>query len=204
MRVSLTAAAAVALTSGLAVADGIPLDLDPGTNFMLYSTNTNDGYGNGRGMVFTANQTFDVNGAALYTSSSAGLNATFELWDTNGITNGDVLGGAVLIASANATLVGGLGFHGEKFADTTLQAGNSYLLRVHYQEPADENWFFDFDPGVFGDLPVDIGEVTLIDGTAGGNTSNFVAPFLQLQIVPAPGSVALLGVAGLMAVRRRR
>ena len=67
--------------------------------------------------------------------------------------------------SVSGLLQGDLGFWGLKFDDITLTAGQSYLLQVGYEESADENWFFDFDPVVFGDTPVDIGAITLIDGT---------------------------------------
>jgi len=177
--------------------------MDPLTPFMLYSENTNDGYIGFRGMVFTADVAGSYNGAALYTMSSNGLNATFNLWEIN-TTVGDVLAGANLVRSVNGVLQGGLGFHGLKFDAITLTAGQDYLLQVGYEEAANENWFFDFDPVTFGDAPVDIGPITLIDGTLGGNTANFVAPYLALQIVPAPGVLALLGLAGLAGTRRRR
>lgn len=189
--------------AGLVKADGILLPLDPGTNFMLYSTNSNDGYSSFRGMVFIADEAVAYNGAALFTKSTGGLNATFELYEIF-TTVGNVLAGANLVRSASGLLQGPLDFHGLKFADITLTPGQAYLLRVGYGEAAQENWFYDFDPVVFGDPPVDIGPVTLIDGTLGGNTSNFVAPPLALQIVPAPAALALLGLAGLAGMRRRR
>ena len=189
--------------AGLVKADGILLPLDPLTNFMLYSQNTNDGYSSFRGMVFIADEALAYNGAALFTASSNGLNVTFELYEIF-TTVGNVLNGANLVRSTSGLLQGSLGFHGLKFDDITLIPDQAYLLRVGYEEAADENWFYDFDPVVFGDLPVDIGPVTLIDGTLGGDTSNFVAPPLALQIVPAPATLALLGLAGLAGVRRRR
>lgn len=189
--------------AGLVKADGELLLMDPLTPFSLYTTNSNDGYSSFRGMVFTANEAGFYNGAALYTWSANGLNATFELYSII-TTVGNVLDGATLLRSASGLISGPLGFHGLKFDDITLVANQDYLLRVGYQEAADENWFYDFDPVVFGDAPVDIGPITLIDGTLGGNTSNFVAPYLALQIVPAPGVLALLGLAGLAGTRRRR
>jgi hypothetical protein len=74
----------------------------------------------------------------------------------------------------------------------------------HDPTPADQNWFFWFDPVEFGSPPADIGPVTLIDGTRGGNTDNYVAPFLRLHVVPAPITLALIAFAGLMGTRRRR
>ena len=207
-RIGLVALAASAFVATGALADGIefPLDPDqPGENnpLILYSNNTNDGYSSFRGMVFTANEDVLINGAALFTQATNPLGATFELY-TVVATNGNVLAGATLERQVRAELQGDLGFHGTKFDPFVLIEGDSYLLRVGYSEAADENWFNDFDPNFFGDPPVDLGPVTLIDGTLGGDTSNFVAPFMALQIVPAPGALALLGAAGLVARRRRR
>lgn len=193
---------AAAMGASTAMADGFLLDMDPGTNFQLYSQNTNDGYAGFRGMVFVADEAIVANGAYLYTASSNGLNAVFNLWEVEN-TEGNVLDGANLVASTDAFLQGSLDFHGAKFSPVTLQPGQAYLLQVGYDEAADQNWFFDFDPNFFGDPPVDIGPITLIDGTAGGDTGNFVAPRMGLQYVPGPSALALLGL-GLVGARRRR
>jgi hypothetical protein len=194
------AAAAVAFVAANVQAQNIPLD--PGKVLKHYSSNTNDGYSSYRGVVFTADEAFQVLGADLWTKASNPLNATFELYEIV-VTNGNVLQGATLVDSFNAALAGDIGFHGGDFdAPVNMDAGQDYLLRVGYSEPADENWFFDFDPDYFGDPPVDIGPVTLIDGTLGGDTSNYVMPYMNLR-VPAPGALALLGLAGLVTRRRR-
>lgn len=189
-----------------AMADGtnFPLDVANGT-FQLFTTNSNDGYSSFRGVVFTADAAVDLSGASLWTeANSQTLNATFELWSVTQ-TSGNVLNGATLERTFNAQLSGDLGFHGGKW-DTvfTTTPGQSYLIRAGYQEAANQNWFFSFDPVFFGDTPVDLGDFTVIDGTLGGDTSNFVMPLMGLQVVPAPSGLALLGLGGLMATRRRR
>jgi hypothetical protein len=194
------AAATAALVAVSVQAQTIPLD--PGKPLKHYSSNSNDGYSSYRGVVFSADEAFQVLGADLYTKATNTLNATFELWEI-ATTHGYVLGNANLVGSFNAQLSGDLDFHGGKFnTPIDMMAGQAYLLRVGYSEAADENWFFDFDPDYFGDPPVDIGPVTIIDGTLGGDTSNYVMPFMDLQI-PAPGALALLGLAGLVTRRRR-
>ena len=79
--------------AGLVKADGELLAMDPLTPFSLYTQNTNDGYNIFRGMVFTADVAAAYNGAALYTKSTGGLHATFNLYEIN-TTVGDVLQGA--------------------------------------------------------------------------------------------------------------
>jgi hypothetical protein len=195
------AAAAVALVAVEAPAQNIPLD--PGVELELFSQNSNDGYSVFRGVVFSADESFSILGADLWTTAGNPLNATFELWQLSS-TQGDILVGANLLGSFNAALSGDLAFHGGDFAaPIDVAAGEDYLIRVGYSEAAAQNWFYAFDPVVFGDPPVDIGAVTIIDGTQGGNTSNFVMPYMNLR-VPAPGAFALLGLAGLAWRRRRR
>ncbi len=137
--------------TGLVKADGELLPLDPLTVFQLYTTNLNDGYDSFRGMVFIADEAVAYNGAALFTKSSGGLNATFELYEIF-TTVGNVLAGANLVRSTSGLLQGSLDYHGLKFADITLIPDQAYLLRVGYGGAAEENWFYDFDPVVFGAL----------------------------------------------------
>ena len=110
--------------AGLVKADGDLLAMDPGTPFSLYTQNTNDAYNGFRGMVFTADVAAAYNGAALWTKSAGGLNATFNLYEIN-TTVGDVLQGANLVRSVSGVIGGDLGFHGLKFADITLTANQS-------------------------------------------------------------------------------
>jgi hypothetical protein len=190
---------------------GSILVLDPGATFFKYSHNVNDGYATGRGMVFRADESIIVDGAAFFNEDDEGLFATFALYSVVS-TSGDVLSGATLLRSVTSVIaVGPVEYYGVKFPPLQLAAGQHYLLRISYPDISEQNWFYDFDPVVFGSTPVDIGPVTLIDGEAEGNTSNFVAPPLALQLYPCPadcgtidGSVgvvdflALLGQWGLV------
>ena len=184
----MAASATRAVAPPTEAAAGSLLELDPLTGLLLFTENSNDGYAAFRGMVFIADEPIVVNGASLFTLSSNGLNATFELREIVTIV-GDVLLGSTVVRSASGLLQGPLEYHGLKFAPIALQVGQAYLLRVGYEEPAEENWFYNFDPVFFGDPPVDIGPVTLIDGTQNGNTGNFVAPPLGLQLVPDDGDL---------------
>lgn len=192
------------LLSTAAMADGImfPLEADSGDDpLTLFSQNSNDGYSGFRGVIFQANEDVSINGAYLWTKSLNGLNATFELY-TLAVTEGNVLAGATLERTSNYLLQGDIGFHGGKFDAFDLIAGRNYLIRVGYTQPADENWFFAFDQG--SEDPLDLGPITIIDGTASGHSGNTVTPFMSLQIVPAPGAMALLGLAAVVGRRRRR
>ena len=204
VRVTACTVAGAFTVAGTARADGIPLEMDLTTDTSelgLSSENDNAGYDVGRGILFLADEPITINGAGLYTKSADGLDATFELW-MNVDTEGDsILEHATLVRSANELLFGDLGFHGTKFEGFTLTPNRFYLIRVLYDEPADENWFFDFD--YRGDPPLDLGPVTVIDGVLRENVDALAAPFMSLQIVPAPGALTFL-LGSMLSLRRRR
>lgn len=161
----------------------IELDASSVTPLELFTTDDNDLYDIGRGVLFTADSSFTVNGADLFTTPDGGLDATFELYELNTTAGGDILADATLLRSASATLMGGLGFHGTTFDPVRLEGGQDYLIRVSYDEDAAQNWFFDYDQS--GDPPVDLGPVTVIDGETNGSTGNTVMPFMALRANPA-------------------
>lgn len=107
--------------------------------------------------------------------------------DDNGATMDGTLGGnAMYEAFYNGTLYDGL-------QDTALTA-----------LPRDSNSRSESSPPAgFTNLGVDVNDInvrwgfTLTAVDAAGGTSNFI-------IVPAPGALALLGIGGLLAARRRR
>ncbi|RJP32192.1 MAG: hypothetical protein C4547_14315 [Phycisphaerales bacterium] len=178
-----TIAAALLACGGWVVAPAAAdeLKLDPGKPIKHYTSNSNDGYSTGRGMVFTAQESFELTGLGLYTKAeSTPLNATLEVYKIV-VTRGNVLAGATLVGKGTGPLRGPLEYHNVDLdAAVNIEDGASYLVRFLYPEAAQENWFYDFDPVRFGDPPVDLGLVLLIDGTQGGNTGNFVAPPIQL------------------------
>ncbi len=169
-----------------ALAIGSALVMDPGAPFFKFSHNVNDGYDTGRGMVFRADQAIIVDGAAFFNEDDEGLLATFALYSVVN-TSGDVLAGATLLRSVFAVIaIGDVEYYGVKFQPLQLVPNQNYLLRISYPDISEQNWFYNFDPIVFGSAPVDIGPITLIDGEAAGDTGNFVAPPLALQLYPCP------------------
>ncbi len=175
--------------------------LDPGFSFDLFTTNSNDGYNDGRGAVFSANTNFTLNTVGLTNNFSAGTSVTYELYQVIS-TSGDVLTGSTLLGSTtfNTTALG-LVSHTASIGALSIVSGNDYLVRAIFTDVALENWFYNYDQNF--DAPVNLGDVTLIDGTQNGDTSNTVLPEFTLN-VPAPSSVFGLGLAGLVVTRRRR
>jgi len=169
----------------------------------VFTTNTNDAYSIGRGMSFVmlANDTIDSVG--IY-HDLTGINLSFELAQTL-VSSGNVTAGQTILRSGSALVTtAGLQFIDFSFAPLTLLAGNSYHFEFTFTGNGNQNFFHtqQFQP------PFNQGAYTVVDGTAGGNTSNFVIPRMRVNsvIIPEPSSIALLGLGavGLVLMGRRQ
>jgi hypothetical protein len=100
--------------------------------------------------------------------------------------------------------IGDVEYYGVTFPPLQLVADQNYLLRISYPDISEQNWFYEFDPIVYGSQPVDIGPITLIDGEHAGHTDNFVAPPLALQLYACPWDCGTIdgdiGVVDLLAL----
>lgn len=158
--------------------------------------------------------TFDVgNGSAVLTLTSTALTSGADYWTSKFATNNaaalngswtNVLGASPLAAYGVATT----GFNG-RFNGGSIALGNAapnYGIvaagtfdgtNVAFggsQFPFVQNSMTFTFTGVLGFTEAQIGNVSLLFGTDGTG----------IVRVPAPGSLALVGLAGLVAARRRR
>lgn len=182
------------------------LPLDPGGPLVPFTTNFNDGYNGGRGMWFQANNSFTLNGAGFFNGFGAGQGFTETLYsaDSAGAAlHGSVLGSFTL---SNPT-IGNLYNTGSFAAPVNITAGSFYYLEVTSSADFNTNYFYDWN-GLPG--PVNVGDVTILDGGSGGDPSalgNTVAPalLLDIQTVPEPASFAALGIGmlGLLRLKKR-
>ena len=88
-------------------------------------------------------------------------------------------------------------------APVSVVAGNFYYLEVTSSSLFDRNFFYNWN-GLPN--PVNVGDVTIIDGALGNDLTNSVAPalLLDIQAVPEPATFAVLGIGIVGILRRKR
>ena len=180
------------------------LPLDPGTGAILFTTNSNDGYSGGRGMWFQANSSFNANGAGFFNQFGGNESFTETLYSAD--STGAALHGTVLRSFTVNPATAGTQYDDGLFSSSVgITAGNFYYLEVTSNDAFSGNYFYNWN----GSPTVNLGAVTILDGGAGGDPSalsNTVAPVLRLNVnsVPEPASLGVLGLGALALVRRRR
>lgn len=166
----------------------------------VFSTNSNDGWDNGRGMLF--NMISDVNITSFGVLQNFGqqnsVNMNYEIFD---VTNNSVVrSGSTGVVSTN-----GLEFIDVMFADLLLLAGNTYHMEFTFNGSSLQNFFHNegstvnYTEGAFAN----------INGTVGGPNGTRNSVVAQFRVngavteASAPATVALfiLCLAGLIRSR---
>lgn len=192
----------VVIACALGVASSVALAAD--TAGLYAGGGTEGNFSSATGWFFTANADLNVTQLGVLDLGNPGLSEAHNI----GIFRAS--DGVNLV---NATIGSGLSgdlIDGSRFVDvatTMLSAGEDYYIVA-------DNWSSDafaygtgvtFDPNItwtgFGDAAANdiFSSVSSLGGLPGNLGANF-----RFDVVPAPSSVALLGVFGLAAGRRRR
>ena len=172
----------------------------------VYSTDSNDGYSGGRGVVFSPTSNYLLDSVALYQDlTNTTLNFTLSLATAS---TGFVSGGTLLASGSQPTSTSGLEFIDFEFAPILLTTGTYYFLEFNFSGASNQNFFYDQT----GAEPYSQPGFTGIDGTSSGYTGNFVLARIQLNpsqsAVPEPSTWAMMligfGAVGYGKRRRRR
>lgn len=199
---ALTCCAVLVATPALAGTIFVP---PSDTTGHVYSTNANDGYADGRGVVFTPTSNYTLTNVALYQDlTNVTLSYTLRLATA---TTGFVGGGTILSSGSQLATTSGLQFVDFALAPTVLTAGTYYFLDFSFSGNSNENFFYDQT----GAQPYSQAGFAGIDGTQAGNTSNFVLARIRLNgdvaAVPEPATWAmmLIGFGGIgLTIRRAK
>ncbi len=206
---AIAAAALLAASTGLANAQAIT-SFTGGVEFdIFYGGSTGDAVG----WRFTLNQAVTVTDVGVYIDSGfgdplqAGVNATHDwgVWDSGG----------TLVASGTTALGGTAvgGFEYTDVADFNLSSGELYTIAAVYatgdgdyyissatsvSSSPDVNWLNSVFPTT-GDLGL-----TFPGSDSAPSSGGRFGPNFLYRPVPTPATAAILGMGGLVAVRRRR
>jgi hypothetical protein len=193
----------VVLLAGSACADIINLFPPPNdpTGFTT-SSNSNDGWSLGRGMVFqmTGDVTVDSLGVLIDATNLAFTWEVSQVFDLTGYVGAD--GKNVLASGTSTASTNGLQFIDFAFAPVTLHAGNDYHLDISFTGVANQRFYYNNNNVTFT-----TGQFTSLDGTNSYNTSNTVMPALRLDAVapvPEPGTLPLIGIGITLLLLRWR
>lgn len=167
------------------------------------------------GWQFTVNQDIFVNGLGVWNGDTQlGLEG---LTSDHRIGIWDLTSGALLIdgvAGPGGTVIGAWTY--TTVADTTLTTGNTYVIGALYNAGgvADGDSYISSASSVTMDPTVNFGGGRsplaanggfALPGTFSGGTSlGRFGPNFTFRPVPTPGAIAVLGLGGLVATRRRR
>jgi hypothetical protein len=169
----------------------------------VYTTNSNDAWAGGRGLVFEMLSNETIFSLGLY-HDLTNIDLFYELSQVTSL-NGKVTTGQTVLRSGNAlTTTNGLGWIDFGISELTLMAGNYYHLEFSFSGAGNNNFFYNNRDVAFSN-----GNFANIEGTSSGDTSNTVMPalrFNEVTSVPEPTTLAIfaLGMIGLASRRYKK
>jgi len=185
------------------VANGAIVTFTPTTDpaGSVFTTNSNDGWNSGRGIVFSVSSSVSVDSIGVFQDLTNEV-LSYEVSQVSSLT-GNLNSGLTVISSGNNLVTTiGLEFIDFNITPVTFSPGNNYHIEFSFSGNSNQNFYHNnannsFDQGVF----------TSIEGTLNANTSNSAMPSIRINsvVIPEPSSALLLGLGalGLLLARRR-
>ncbi len=172
------------------------------TTGFVGSTNTNDGWFEGRGLVFKMNTTETIDSIGLF-NDLTNINLSYELAQVSSVSGDVTVGQTILSSGSQLISTTGLEWIDFGIANTLLSAGNFYHFEFTFTGNGNQNFYYNNNNVSFSQS-----NFTLIDGTNGGSAGNTAMPALRLNTVssvPVPAAAWLFGsgLIGLIGTRKK-
>ncbi len=180
--------------SGTAYAGVIEFVPPNDTTGAVYTTNSNDGWSAGRGVVFQMLDNVTINSIGVF-QDLTNVNLSFELAQVNSASGSVTSGQTVLASGSGLATTTGLEWVDFGISNLLLGAGNYYHLEFTFGGSSNQNFFYNNANVAFTQ-----GSYDLLEGTQNGHTSNFVLAAFRLNgvgsvAVPEPSTFSLLVLA---------
>jgi len=171
------------------------------TTGSVFTTNSNDAWSGGRGVVFEATAPYELTSIGLY-HDLTGVTLSYTVSETV-TASGDVATGETVLASGSqAVTTSGLEWIDFPIPAVALSAGSTYHIEFSFTENGNQNFFYDNANQTFSQAGFDV-----IDGTNSGNTGNSIMPAIRLgavagsaQPVPTLPPLTLLALCLLLLI----
>ncbi len=141
----------------------------------VFTTNSNDGWNSGRGVVFQATGTEIITSVGLF-HDLTGMTLSYKVSEVLTV-NGDVETGETILASGSATVTtSGLEWIDFPIPNIPFTAGSIYHIEFSFPGTGNQNFFYNN-----GNVTFTQDGFEVIDGTSAGNTGNSVMPAIRLE-----------------------
>lgn len=174
-------ATATLLCAGGAPAAFIPFVPPNDTTGAVSSTNANDGYSGGRGIVFTMTANETINSVGIF-QNLTNINVIYQVARVTSVSGGGALTLTAPLRTGFANVTtSGLQFVDFGFANLSLLTGLTYQINFVFAGNSNQNFFYNN-----ANVAWTQGNFSGLDGTQNNNKTNEVVPAIRVNSLNAP------------------
>lgn len=170
----------------------------------VYSTNSNDAWGNARGIGFEVSGDTSISSVGVY-QDLTGVDLSFGIYEISALS-GAFSRDTTLRSGSATTTTSGLEWVDFGFSELTFSAGTNYLIEFSFSGNSNQNFFYGNSNASW-----DQASYLSLEGTTGASFRNSVVGAFRVDAdvpppVPVPAALPLLvgALGGLGIVARRR